>query len=98
MRQFTYKNPDRLSIIDPNNSENDISGGSKNTSAIMRVFSDAFDALQKRMIELAKLPADKRRGQSILSVVLEGDYSTYRNQREYLRELYVREYRVEPKD
>ncbi|CAK7223579.1 hypothetical protein SBRCBS47491_005256 [Sporothrix bragantina] len=98
VRQFTYKNPDRLSIIDPNNSENDISGGSKNTSAIMRVFSDAFDALQKRMVELARLPADERHGQSILSVVLEGDYSTYRHQREYLRELYVREYNAEPKD
>ncbi|CAK7203575.1 hypothetical protein SEUCBS139899_006310 [Sporothrix eucalyptigena] len=98
VHQFTYKNPDRLSIIDPNNPENDISGGSKNTPAIMRVFADAFEALQKRMMELAKLPADERRGQSILSVVLEGDYSTYRKQREYLRELYIRQYNVEPKD
>ncbi|KJR87688.1 DNA polymerase sigma subunit [Sporothrix schenckii 1099-18] len=98
VRHFVYKNPDRLSIIDPNNPENDISGGSKNTSAIMRAFSDAFDSLQKRMMDLAKLPADARAGQSILSVVLEGDYSTYRAQREYLRELYTRQYNHEPSD
>lgn len=93
-----YKNPDRLSIIDPNNPENDISGGSKNTPAIMREFSLAFDALQRRMVEIARLPVNERRGQSVLSIVLEGDYSTYRNQREYLRELYAREYNVEPED
>lgn len=98
VRHFVYKNPDRLSIVDPNNPENDISGGSKNTSAIMRAFSEAFESLQRRMMDLAKLPIDARAGQSILSVVLEGDYSTYRSQRQYLRDLYVRQYNHEPRD
>ncbi len=64
----------------------------------MRVFSDAFDALQARMLALAKLPTDARAGKTILGVILEGDYSTYRHQREYLRELYTRQYKVVPSD
>ncbi|EPE08598.1 poly rna polymerase cid14 [Ophiostoma piceae UAMH 11346] len=97
VRNFTYKNPDRLSIIDPNNEDNDISGGSKNTPAIMREFAEAYDALQKRMVDLAKLPLDQRAHQSILGVILQGDYSTYRHQRDYLREVYVREFKREPR-
>ena len=97
VRNFTYKNPDRLSIIDPNNADNDISGGSKNTPAIMREFAEAYDALRKRMVDLAKLPLDQRAHQSILGVVLQGDYSTYRHQRDYLREVYVREFKREPR-
>lgn len=93
VRNFTYKNMDRLSIIDPNNEDNDISGGSKNTPAIMREFAEAYDAIKKRMVDLAKLPMDQRAHQSILGVILQGDYSTYRYQRDYLREVYEREFK-----
>ncbi|TWU76014.1 hypothetical protein ED733_007154 [Metarhizium rileyi] len=81
---FTYKNRDRLSIIDPNNSSNDISGGSSNTSSIMARFADAYHALRDRMKELA---LDPEKG-GILDPILRGDYSSFRLQREYLRHVH----------
>lgn len=81
---FTYKNRDRLSIIDPNNPANDISGGSSNTNAIMARFEDAYYALRDRMKEVARNPE----GGSILDSILRGDYSSFRQQREYLRHVH----------
>ena len=81
-------NPDRLSIIDPNNPNNDISGGSKNIAAIVRVFSEAHKALQDRMASLAVASPAARKKASILGVILEGNYSSFRTQRAHLRSLY----------
>ncbi|GAB0136376.1 hypothetical protein EsDP_00004677 [Epichloe bromicola] len=81
---FTYKNRDRLSIIDPNNPANDISGGSSNTNAIMARFEDAYYALRDRMKEVARNPESG----SILDSILRGDYSSFRQQREYLRHVH----------
>ncbi|RTE73714.1 hypothetical protein BHE90_011859 [Fusarium euwallaceae] len=78
---FSYKNKDRLSIIDPNNPGNDISGGSSNTPAILSRFHDAFNTLRDRMRALARFPD---RG-NILEVILEGDYSSFQMQRDFLR-------------
>lgn len=87
---MVYKLQDReprFAIVDPNNSGNDIAGGAKNTATIQKAFSDAFNALQTRMKELEALPIEERRGQSILGVILGGDYSSFDLQREHLRYL-----------
>ncbi|KAK3942624.1 hypothetical protein QBC46DRAFT_69321 [Diplogelasinospora grovesii] len=82
---FAYKNYDRLSIIDPNNPENDISGGSNNTSTILTLFSEAHRLLSKRLAELAQ--SRNRRNASILEVILAGNYSSFQSQREHLQRL-----------
>jgi non-canonical poly(A) RNA polymerase PAPD5/7 len=87
---FTYKNVDRLSIIDPNNSSNDISGGSANTDRIMSLFAEAYRDLRNRMATLAKADKAARQGASILEVIFAGNYSTFRLQREHLAKLDVR--------
>lgn len=84
VRGFTYKNTDRLSIIDPNNPGNDISGGSSNTPTIMARFHEAYNTVRDRMSELARHPD---RG-TILESILQGDYSSFRMQREYIRHVH----------
>lgn len=79
---------EKLSIVDPNNDVNDIAGGSSNTPRILEAFSRAFRNLQNRMSELQALPIDQRRGQSILGVILGGNYSSFDIQREHLRKCY----------
>ncbi|PHH64495.1 hypothetical protein CDD81_4570 [Ophiocordyceps australis] len=81
---LTYRNTDRLSIIDPNNASNDITGGASNTGAILSCFHDAFVALTERMREVAQQPGNG----GILDVLLEGDYSSFRMQRRYLKHVY----------
>ncbi|KAK3303129.1 uncharacterized protein B0T15DRAFT_264647 [Chaetomium strumarium] len=85
---FPYKNHSRFSIIDPNNPANDIAGGSSNTGTIVSQFSRAHEQLTQRMTQLAQDP--NRAGQSILEVILGGNYSSFENQRNYL-ELLARE-------
>jgi non-canonical poly(A) RNA polymerase PAPD5/7 len=80
---FTYKNVDRLSIIDPNNPSNDISGGSSNTHSILARFDDAYKALRDRM----EYVATNGEG-NILEVILKGDYSSFRDQRAYLQHVH----------
>ncbi|KAL1881470.1 hypothetical protein VTK73DRAFT_3532 [Phialemonium thermophilum] len=88
VRTFAYKNQDRLSIIDPNNPENDIAGGSANTPTIMACFAEAHKLLTKRMQELAALSDSEKRNASILEVVFAGNYSTFRTQRTHLYKLF----------
>lgn len=89
MTTFAYKNPDRLSIIDPNNPENDIAGGSSNTERILRYFGEAHGALQQRMALLAK-DGGSDDSDSILGVILGGNYSSFRKQRAHLQRLHER--------
>ena len=77
---------DRLSIVDPNNFENDIAGGSKNFARIAHMFSEAHQLLQERMRELTE--QEDRHDASILQVILAGNYSSFRYQRDHLRRLY----------
>ncbi|KAF4591361.1 hypothetical protein GQ602_001660 [Ophiocordyceps camponoti-floridani] len=84
VKRLTYKNPNRLSIIDPNNPSNDISGGSSNTTAILARFNDASVELRERMTEVSQ-QADKG---SILGVILEGNYSSFKTQRQYLKQVH----------
>lgn len=73
-------------IIDPNNEQNDISGGSKNTATIRDCFSHSYEKLQDTMAKLQYSPT--RRNQSILGCVLAGNYSSFELQREHLRHVH----------
>lgn len=84
VRDFTYKNPGRLSIIDPNNPANDIAGGSGNYAQIVACFSQAHKLLKDRLLRISR--GDNFA--SILDAVLGGDYSTFREQRKHLRRLH----------
>ncbi len=79
----------RLSILDPNNSVNDISGGTSNIILVLETFSKAFSALRTRMMELSatrfnESPSDG----SILGPIFSGNYTPFTRQRERLRRLY----------
>ncbi|AEO64470.1 uncharacterized protein THITE_2110633 [Thermothielavioides terrestris NRRL 8126] len=82
---FAYKDHNRLSIIDPNNPANDVSGGSSNVSTIMAHFARAHRELTQRMTRLAQ--DENRKGKSILEVILGGNYSSFEIQRRYLEQL-----------
>lgn len=83
--KLVYKNMDRLSIIDPNNSANDISGGSSNYPLISRCFASAYDDLQKRMYVLAQGHDFVHGHNTILAPILGGNYKAFRVQRAYLQ-------------
>ncbi|KAF1812885.1 Nucleotidyltransferase [Eremomyces bilateralis CBS 781.70] len=82
--------PERLTIIDPNNPTNDISGGSSRISTIFAAFRAAHGALEDRMDELRSMPMSERKGQSILGVVLAGNYITFETQRDHLEDTWDR--------
>ncbi|KAL9067034.1 MAG: hypothetical protein Q9157_006936 [Trypethelium eluteriae] len=78
---------DRLRVIDPNDGQNDISGGTKLIKLILTVFSEAHQTLVQRMTELSRQPPDERKGRSILGSIVGGNYTSYDRQREHLRVL-----------
>ncbi|KFX94189.1 hypothetical protein V490_04486 [Pseudogymnoascus sp. VKM F-3557] len=93
-RQIIYRagNLDRFSIIDPNNSSNDISGGSHNTQAIRKAFSEAFDDLFHHMSDMSTKSIQERKGQSILGVILGGNYTSFEVQRNHLERIWQKEH------
>ncbi|KAH8598717.1 hypothetical protein B0O99DRAFT_650038 [Bisporella sp. PMI_857] len=80
----------KICIIDPNRPDNDISGGSTNTPAIVQAFSNAFRDLQQRMAYLQR--AENRSGESILKCMLGGNYKSFELQRKHLRHVHERLY------
>lgn len=87
VHSFPYRSLDRLSIIDPNNESNDVSGSSKNYDCVARGFRHAFDALKQRLAELAELSVEERTNASVLDAIIGGNYERFERQREYLRQL-----------
>lgn len=85
---LTYKNKDRLSIIDPNNSSNDIAGGSSNIDVILYDFHSAHRMIKERMAELAQGGGRGSNKASLLETILAGNYSSFRLQRAHLRRLH----------
>lgn len=79
------QNPNNLTIIDPNNSTNDISGGSREVHAVFEVFRKAHSHILQRM---SKVRAGKDVQGSILGCVLGGNYSSFISQRNRLSRLY----------
>lgn len=78
----------KFCIIDPNDDSNDIAGGASNTVRIQSAFSEAYNALRDRMDDLESQTIEERKGQSILGVILGGDYISFELQREHLRYLH----------
>ncbi|KAL8861475.1 MAG: hypothetical protein Q9178_001999 [Gyalolechia marmorata] len=70
----------KLAILDPNNPDNDISGGSKNVGRIFDLFSQAYDEIMKAMKSQNRM--------SLLDWALGGNYENFTVQRERLRGLY----------
>ncbi|KAI0417778.1 hypothetical protein F5X98DRAFT_133222 [Xylaria grammica] len=87
---LVYRNLDRLSIIDPNNPENDISGGSSNYSVIKSCFAEAYDILQQRMMQFAKesspIPSNPIKN-TLLYPLFAGNYEHFEDQRNWLYKL-----------
>ncbi|ATZ46118.1 hypothetical protein BCIN_01g07800 [Botrytis cinerea B05.10] len=78
----------KFSIIDPNRSDNDISGGSKNTPAIQECFSAAYSALQQSMNTLQHADLKTRQNQSLLRCIIGGNYESFQLQRDHLAHLH----------
>ncbi|KAJ5782769.1 hypothetical protein N7457_004543 [Penicillium paradoxum] len=96
--KYYFGNPDRLTIEDPNNRDNDISGGTKEIQLIFRTFSKAFDTLKNRMEYLALVQGPNK---SILGPIIGANFDEYLEQRFQLRQVFMTEqrfasYRVPP--
>ena len=79
------QNKDRLTIIDPNNPDNDISGGSHKIDTVFGRFRSAFSDLQRYMSQLHEGSISTS---SILECILGGNYQPVETQRNRLRQLY----------
>lgn len=85
-----FGNPDRLTIEDPNNQDNDISGGTKEINLILRTFSKAHTTLQSRIEQLA-FYEDHR--SSILGPIIAANFDEYIEQRLQLQNVFMTEAR-----
>jgi non-canonical poly(A) RNA polymerase PAPD5/7 len=85
-----FGNPDRLTIEDPNNQDNDISGGTKEINLILRTFSRAHTTLQSRIEQLA-FYEDHR--SSILGPIIAANFDEYIEQRLQLQNVFMTEAR-----
>ncbi|KAL8638908.1 MAG: hypothetical protein Q9228_003980 [Teloschistes exilis] len=77
---------EKLTIRDPNNRDNDISGGSRNISLIFRLFSQAHHEIMKNMRSQDRM--------SLLDWMLGGNYESFVTQRQRLQELYKTQWGV----
>ena len=71
-----------LTIVDPNNAQNDISGGSRNIEAVFQCFRSAHAAIQRRLTEIDDDQDDFN--DSILGCFWGGNYSSFMHQRNKL--------------
>ena len=75
------QNHNGLTIIDPNNPDNDISGGSNKIATVFQCFRTAHSEIQRR---LAQIHSGENIEDSILGVVLAGNYTSFISQRNRL--------------
>ncbi|ETI27516.1 hypothetical protein G647_09707 [Cladophialophora carrionii CBS 160.54] len=86
--QFGDKDNERLTIIDPHRSDNNISGGTRQISTIFDCFSKAHKALTTRLASFEKDPS-RHQANGFLGCLIGGDFTSYERQRQRLRELSV---------
>lgn len=79
------QNPKRLTIIDPNNPRNDISGGTSQIETVLHLFKQAHTAVQTR---LNQHESGQDVEASILECILGGDYTSFMHQRQRLSRLH----------
>ncbi|WEW59065.1 polynucleotide adenylyltransferase [Emydomyces testavorans] len=77
---------DRLSIIDPNNCDNDIAVGTKEIRRIFKAFAEAFHTLRQNIASAALSPPQNP---SLLASIIGGNYDSYHSQRAHLFQLYA---------
>lgn len=80
-----FGNKDRLTIRDPNNHDNDISGGTREIKLIFRAFRDAYNKLLTRMESVAEFEDPCA---SILGTIIAANYDAYTEQRFQLRQVF----------
>ncbi|KAL2890125.1 Poly(A) RNA polymerase protein 1 [Ceratocystis lukuohia] len=85
VQSLVYKSTDRLSVIDPNNVSNDISGGSSRFSEIASCFAAAYLTMQERLEAAEKKTKNIK---SLLEPILGGNYAHFDDQRQILEETY----------
>ncbi|KAF7192290.1 Poly(A) RNA polymerase cid14 [Pseudocercospora fuligena] len=78
-------NMDRLTIIDPDKPENDISGGSAKIDQVLQCFRGAFSMIQHELDQLRKGSGNSTR--SVLGCILGGNYSSFEDLRDDLHAL-----------
>ncbi|KAJ5683087.1 hypothetical protein N7462_006252, partial [Penicillium macrosclerotiorum] len=93
-----FENKDRLSIEDPNNPDNDISGGTKEIALIFRTFREAHFNLTRRMEYMS---TTNNLNVSILESIIAANYDEYIEERFQLKHVYetapqFAKYRVPP--
>ncbi|KAL4881407.1 hypothetical protein BJY04DRAFT_207517 [Aspergillus karnatakaensis] len=82
---YKENNKARLSIEDPNNPDNDVSGGTHQIGVVCKAFSNAFQILKARMDSAAT--SDKN-DESLLGSIIAANFDEYTEVRWQLRELY----------
>lgn len=80
-----FSGKDRLAIRDPNNADNDISGGTREIKLIFQAFSEAYEKLIHRMT-VVSVKNDPR--ESILGAIIAANYDAYTEQRFQLRQVF----------
>ncbi|KAB8075317.1 hypothetical protein BDV29DRAFT_155809 [Aspergillus leporis] len=75
----------RLSIEDPNNPDNDVSGGTREVALIFKSFRDAYYLLKDRMVDTA-MSGDHQ--SSVLESIIAANYDEYTEQRWQLRQVF----------
>ncbi|KAM5475600.1 putative polynucleotide adenylyltransferase [Microsporum audouinii] len=81
----------RLSIIDPNNPDNDISGGTKEIPRIFGAFADAYQSIKDGLY--AASCRSQLSPSSLLGSIIAGNYEVYREQRKHLRDFFLNDRR-----
>ncbi|KIW08033.1 uncharacterized protein PV09_00977 [Verruconis gallopava] len=79
---------DRWTIIDPHNPSNDLSIGSSQARLIQRKFSETYSILIRTMRSLEVAGPVLRKGQTLLGLIIGGNYERVILQRSILREVY----------
>ncbi|KAE8349126.1 hypothetical protein BDV28DRAFT_160752 [Aspergillus coremiiformis] len=82
---FRDNKDSRLSIEDPNNPDNDVSGGTREVALIFRSFRDAYHLLKDRMISTGMAGNYQS---SILESIIAANYDEYTEQRWQLRQVF----------
>ncbi|KKK19785.1 hypothetical protein P175DRAFT_0441046 [Aspergillus ochraceoroseus IBT 24754] len=82
---YKENNNARLSIEDPNNPDNDISGGTREIALIFKSFSEAYRLLKNRMLSMS---ISGRNHDSILGAIIAANYDEYTECRWQLRDVF----------
>lgn len=90
-QQGKHHRPYLLSIIDPNDKDNDISKSSYQVLEIFKCFSESLEVLKEEMERIEALPLAERKGESLLKCIFGANYSEIINLRKHMRDIFDRD-------